>query len=252
MYNDYHNGQTSVILRPKLRNATTGQGFTGVTSATSGLIISTIADNEATPTVYSVAAGTIESIATLGIYAAPTATKCRLKLVHDTNHPGDVEIQLADARFGVTGAKSLKVTISGVSGMAECDVLVPLKAIDSYAADGGLTLPDAPSDWLTAASVKADAVTKIQSGLATPTNITAGTIGSVTDPVTIDLTPIIPTDGAPNSLAAIFNAIWVFTFGRGVMTDSTWTLYNYDGTVAFVFDITKDDNGKITARTPAA
>lgn len=35
------------------------------------------------------------------------------------------------------------------------------------------TLPAAPSDWLAAAAVKADAVTKIQAGLATPTNITA-------------------------------------------------------------------------------
>ena len=34
-------------------------------------------------------------------------------------------------------------------------------------------LPAAPTDWLAAAAVKADAVTKIQNGLATPTNITA-------------------------------------------------------------------------------
>jgi len=38
-----------------------------------------------------------------------------------------------------------------------------------------------PNDWITAAGVKADAVTKIQNGLATPTNITAGTITTVTD-----------------------------------------------------------------------
>lgn len=42
-------------------------------------------------------------------------------------------------------------------------------------------LPSAPTDWLTAAGVKADAVTKIQNGLATPTNITAGTITTVTN-----------------------------------------------------------------------
>ena len=42
-------------------------------------------------------------------------------------------------------------------------------------------LPAAPSDWLTAAAVKADAVTKIQAGLATPTNITAGTITTCTN-----------------------------------------------------------------------
>jgi hypothetical protein len=36
-----------------------------------------------------------------------------------------------------------------------------------------ITLPVAPTDWLTAAAVKADAVTKLQAGLATPTNITS-------------------------------------------------------------------------------
>jgi hypothetical protein len=42
-------------------------------------------------------------------------------------------------------------------------------------------LPAATTDWLTAAAVKADAVTKIQTGLATPTNITAGTITTTTN-----------------------------------------------------------------------
>jgi len=42
-------------------------------------------------------------------------------------------------------------------------------------------LPAVTTDWLTAAAVKADAVTKIQSGLATPTNITAGTITTATN-----------------------------------------------------------------------
>jgi hypothetical protein len=48
-----------------------------------------------------------------------------------------------------------------------------------------------PADILTAASVKADAVTKIQAGLATPTNITAGTITTVTNLTNL---PAIPTD----------------------------------------------------------
>lgn len=44
-------------------------------------------------------------------------------------------------------------------------------------------LPAATTDWLSGAAVKADAVTKIQSGLATPTNITAGTISTVSGSV---------------------------------------------------------------------
>jgi len=42
-------------------------------------------------------------------------------------------------------------------------------------------LPAVTTDWLSAAGVSAAAVTKIQSGLATPTNITAGTITTVTN-----------------------------------------------------------------------
>ena len=52
-------------------------------------------------------------------------------------------------------------------------------------------LPAIPTDWLTAAGVKADAVTKIQTGLATPTNITAGTITTVTNLTNL---PTMPAD----------------------------------------------------------
>jgi hypothetical protein len=52
-------------------------------------------------------------------------------------------------------------------------------------------LPAITTDWLTAAGVKADAVTKIQAGLATPTNITAGTITTVTNLTNL---PAVTTD----------------------------------------------------------
>src|SRR5689334_19109019 len=89
---------TSNIERVKLRKADTGQGLTGLTFSSSGLIISTITDNEAAATAYTQAGSTIETISTLATYAAPTATKCRFKEVDATNHPGLYEIQFADAR----------------------------------------------------------------------------------------------------------------------------------------------------------
>lgn len=53
-------------------------------------------------------------------------------------------------------------------------------------------LPAITSNWLTAAGLASDAVAEIQSGLATPTNITAGTITTVTNltnaPTSGDLT----------------------------------------------------------------
>jgi hypothetical protein len=129
------NGQASVILRFKILDSSvsTGAGLTAVAFNSSGLIISTIADNEATATAYTSAGSTVETITTLGTYAAPTATKCRLKEVDSTNHKGLYELQLANARLAVSGAKSLIVSISGVTNMAQTDFVVPLWVFDPYA-----------------------------------------------------------------------------------------------------------------------
>lgn len=146
----YKLGTTSIALRVKILDsaATTGAGKTGLTSASSGLQIGTIANNEATSTAYTVAGSTIETITTLGTYAAPTATKCRFKEVDATNHKGIYEIQIADARYAVSGAKSLLISISGPTDAAETDVLIPLTQFDPYdAVRGGMTaLPNAAAD----------------------------------------------------------------------------------------------------------
>lgn len=128
----FKNAQTSVLLRVKLLDSSTGAGKTGLSSASAGLIISTIADNESAATTYTQAGSTIEAVTTIGTYLAPTATKCRFKEVDATNHPGLYEIQIADARFAVANAKQLYMSISGVSGVKQCDVQIPLTVIDPY------------------------------------------------------------------------------------------------------------------------
>ncbi len=140
----YQNGQTGVILVVKLRQDTTGanpgNGKTALTFSSTGLIISTRADTESSPTVYTSAGSTIETITTLGTFATPTATKCRFKLLDNTNHPGVYEIQLDNTRYAVSSAKSLLVSISGVSGLSDCDVVVPLLAVNPYdVVRGGMT-----------------------------------------------------------------------------------------------------------------
>lgn len=106
-------GATSNILRVFLQDSssTTGAGKTGLTNSSTGLIISTIANNEATATTYTSAASNVETITTLGTFAAPTASKCRFKEVDATNFPGVYEIQIADARFAVTSAKTLLISV---------------------------------------------------------------------------------------------------------------------------------------------
>lgn len=91
----------------------------GLTEASAGLIISTIADNESTATRYRSSSSEIENITTIGTFAAPTAGKCRFKAVDATNHPYLYEIQLANARFAVAGATSMLVTITGAGIRAE-------------------------------------------------------------------------------------------------------------------------------------
>ncbi len=130
----YKNGMAAVILRVKIVDATStvGAGKTGLATAAGGLVttanlvISTIADNEATATAYTTAASNVETIATLGTYAAPSAGKCRFGEVDPTNHPGLYEIHLSDARFAVAGARSLIVSVQGASGAAPVDAELQL------------------------------------------------------------------------------------------------------------------------------
>ncbi len=184
MLYDFVNGQTSVVLRVKLRDSSvsTGAGLTGLTSASSGLVISTITDNEATATTYTVAASNVETIATLGTYAAPTASKCRFKEVDATNHPGLYELQFADARFAVSGAKALVISISGASNLAQCDVVIPLRAVNPYAASFGLSLAKTTNitgfnDIAATAIVSGGAITT--SGGAVSTVTTVGTVNTL-------------------------------------------------------------------------
>lgn len=124
-------GATSNILRVFLQDSTvtTGAGKTGLTNASSGLIISTIADLEATATTYTSAASNVETITTLGTFAAPTAGKCRFKEVDATNFPGVYEIQIADARFNVSNSTQLLVSIQ-CTGVAPVFAEYQLIAVD--------------------------------------------------------------------------------------------------------------------------
>jgi hypothetical protein len=124
-------GATSNIIRVFLQDSasTTGAGKTALTSTSSGLIISTIADLEATATTYTSAATNVETITTLGTFAAPTASKCRFREVDATNFPGVYEIQIADARFAVANSTQLLISIQ-CTGVAPVFVEYQLVAVD--------------------------------------------------------------------------------------------------------------------------
>lgn len=137
----YTRGQTSIIVRVKIfdSSSTTGDGLTGLTKNSAGLRIAAIADNEATTTAYTSAAGEIEDIATLGTYVAPTTGKCRFKEVDAVNHKGIYELQLEDSRFAVAGATYLLISIAGATDAADTDVVIPLTVVDPFATNFNAT-----------------------------------------------------------------------------------------------------------------
>lgn len=88
-------------------------------------------------------------------------------------------------------------------------------------------LPAITTDWITAAGVSAGAVTKIQTGLATPTNITAGTITTVSGNVA----------GSVNSVTSTVSADMISVSGDSTAADN---LESYlDGTLFMPVDAHK-------------
>lgn len=143
----YKRGQQSIILRIKIldSSASDGSGLIGLTSSSSGLLISTIADNESTAVVYS--GSNIETITTLGTFSAPSSGKVGFKEVDSTNHKGIYELQIVNSRFAVTSAKSLLISISGAANCVQTDFVVALTDLDPYdSIRAGLTaLPNVSS-----------------------------------------------------------------------------------------------------------
>jgi hypothetical protein len=132
----YKLGQTSVILRVLIQDSssTTGAGLTGLEFDSTGLRIATIVDNSPDSVAYTAAGSTIEAVdgGVLGTYVAPTSTKCRFYEVDSTNHPGVYELQFADARFAVSNAKSLLISITGATNAVPCHAVIPLVRDDPY------------------------------------------------------------------------------------------------------------------------
>jgi hypothetical protein len=108
------NGSAGAIILVKLVDATsgTGAGKTGLVAGSDGLRIASKADVEATSVACT---GSNIEIPTspIGTYQAPSGSdKCRFREIDAVNHPGIYEVFLPAARFAVSGARSLLVSIS--------------------------------------------------------------------------------------------------------------------------------------------
>lgn len=110
---------TSNIFHVFIGNSsvTTGAGLTGLTNASSGLIISAMKPGDASATVYSVASSNVETITTIGTYAAPSSGKIRFKEIDSTNRPGWYEFHPANALFALSSDTTVTFTFIGATNM---------------------------------------------------------------------------------------------------------------------------------------
>lgn len=174
------NGSTSNIERVVLIDVTSGTPKTGLAYNTGGLTISTIADNESTATTYTANGSTTETITTLGTFAAPTATKCRFKEVDSTNHPGLYELQIADARYSVSNAKYLDITItlSGTIIPQRLRVRLAKFDLDDSVRAGLTALPNANAGASTGLPLSVDSSGRVDVLKINGTSQTARDIGA--------------------------------------------------------------------------
>ena len=166
----------SNIIRCKILDSASavGAGKTGLTNATAGLIISTAASIEAAPVVYTQAGGLIDTIATLGTYAAPTATHCNFKEYSAANHPGVYELQFADARFAVSG--QLLVSISGAAGIVQTDFIIDQSFGGIDASMSGAIAQNGIIDMGTAPATSSNTLTLRAAALFSNNSLTGATL----------------------------------------------------------------------------
>lgn len=170
-----------------------------------------------------------------------------------------LDINVAEMAAGII--TSTVIATGAIDADAIADNAIDAGAIATGAitnakfAAGAIDAAAIATDAIDADAIKADAITEIQNGLATPTNITAGTIATVTNLTNL---PTMPADWITASglkadaVAEIADGVWdeamaghvgAGTLGKAmadVLEDTGTTLpaaiTNLDGDVADVFD----------------
>jgi hypothetical protein len=146
-------------------------------------------------------------------------------ILADTGTDGVVVATASKTGYSLTATTGL--------GNQTADITGSLSGSVGSVAANGITATSIAADAINAAAVKADAVTKIQNGLATPTNITAGTITTVTNltnaPTSGDLTATMKASvtAAVPTTAQIKTALEV----DGGKLDHLWEMTEDDGGV---------------------
>jgi hypothetical protein len=169
----------SPIVTVKITDPTsaTNGGKTGLTNSTSGLNISIRPDNSTTATTYT-GGSTIQTIATLGTYAAPSASNCRFKEIDATNQPGHYEMQFATSLWATSGARKLTGSITCGTVAAQTDFEIQLAQNLDVGAAAGVTGSPIPFGTSTGQlNTDSTGAAPISYSAALPTAPTANTVG---------------------------------------------------------------------------
>lgn len=140
---------------------TTGEGLTGLTFETASLVASYVRPLAARAAI-TLATQTVTGAHSDGGFVEVDAT----------NMPGVYRLDLPDA-VCATGVPSVVVMLKGAANLAPVLLEIQLTDFDLNDASPNVTVNDMATDSLTAAALKADAVTEIQNGLALEATLTA-------------------------------------------------------------------------------
>lgn len=109
---------TGVIISLYIES-TSGNGLTGLTNASSGLVCYYFREGDSSATSISLADGTLGSYGSGGDF----------KEISSANMPGCYQFSIPNAVIA-TGANNARIMLKGASSMADCHVEIELNAID--------------------------------------------------------------------------------------------------------------------------
>lgn len=152
---------------------TTGAGKTGLAFNTSSLVAYY---------TFTGANCTATSITLATLAAVNSAySSGGFKEIDATNMPGLYRLDIPNAALAGSNGRSVAIMLKGATAMAPCVLEIELTAIDNQSTGFGLVNASANAVQFAGQTITAAAGVTLPSSVASPTNITAGTITTVTN-----------------------------------------------------------------------
>ncbi len=217
---------------------------------------------------------TTETIATLGTWASTGSDKLGVKLVHNTNAPGLLELDLPDNIFAV-GSNQVTICLRG-TGFFIAPIEIQLASapanVRHWVGDSISSGTMSGVPIVDVGSILGTAVTESVAGqlagaftvffdITSPTG-TANVIPLVTDISTksgyelaatgLDSITVTTPAGLATTFTEKMNAIWAWMYNKKDMTSTLWQFYNDAGDTVILEQALSDDTVTQTVGVAAA